>query len=454
MRIFLAEDRASLRKVLAETLERAGYEVLEAPEGRSAMQSIEEGGYDCALFDLKMPVHSGMELLRASRERWPLAPVVLLTAYGSVEAAVAAMKAGAFDFLTKPVDTDHLLMVVDKALDACRRERLSGTMAADLARFPAFQGILGTSDAITAAQEQAARIAPTGTTCLILGETGVGKELFARGIHAASPRKDQPFVAVNCAAIPETLLENELFGHEKGAYTGAHETSIGKFEYANRGTIFLDEIAEMGPSLQAKLLRVLEDRTFYRIGGTRAVSVDVRVVCATNKDLETMVAEGGFRQDLYYRLSAFPIRVPPLKARRQDIPELAGHFLEHYGRELGRTDLKYDGEALEWLVRQDWPGNVRELMNHVERAVILAGPDGAIGTDLLKGGHSATDAGLSTGLPFALVDDPESWLQAESSWRASEILRRCGGDKKRAARILGVTRVQFDALLKAGEAGG
>ncbi len=453
MRIFLAEDRASLRNVLAETFERAGYEVLQAPEGRSAMRTIEEGGYDCGLFDLKMPVHSGMELLRASRGHWPLVPVVLLTAYGSVEAAVAAMQSGAFDFLTKPVDTDHLLMVVEKALDSCRRERLSGAMAADLARFPAFQGILGKSDAIMQAQEQAARIAPTGTTCLILGETGVGKELFARGIHAASPRKDQPFVAVNCAAIPESLLENELFGHEKGAYTGAHETSIGKFEYANRGTVFLDEIAEMGPSLQAKLLRVLEDRTFFRIGGTRPVSVDVRVLCATNKDLETMVAGGGFRQDLYYRLSAFPIRVPSLNERLNDIPELAGHFLSHYGRELGRSDLAYGGDALEWLTRQDWPGNVRELMNHIERAAILAGPDGTITTDLLKSGESGARAGSAAGLPFGLVDDPEAWLLAETSWRASEILRRCGGDRKRAARIFGVPKSKFEELLKTHDSG-
>jgi DNA-binding NtrC family response regulator len=389
-----------------------------------------------------------MELLGASRGHWPLVPVVLLTAYGSVEAAVAAMKSGAFDFLTKPVDTDHLLLVVEKALDSCRRERLSGAMAADLARFPAFQGILGKSDAIMKAQEQAARIAPTGTTCLILGETGVGKELFARGIHAASPRKDQPFVAVNCAAIPESLLENELFGHEKGAYTGAHETSMGKFEYANRGTVFLDEIAEMGPSLQAKLLRVLEDRTFFRIGGTRPVSVDVRVLCATNKDLEAMVAAGGFRQDLYYRLSAFPIRVPPLSERRDDVPELARHFLPHYGRELSRSDLAYDGDALEWLTRQDWPGNVRELMNHIERAAILAGPDGTITADLLKSGETGARAGSSAGLPFGLIDDPEAWLHAETAWRASEVLRRCGGDKKRAARILGVPKTKLEDLLK------
>ncbi len=452
MRVFLAEDRASLRTVLAETLERAGYEVLQAPEGRIAMQAIGEGGYDCALFDLKMPVHSGMELLRASRERWPLVPVILLTAYGSVETAVAAMKAGAFDFLTKPVDTDHLLVVVDKALDACRKERVRGAVSADLARFPAFQGILGSSEAIGRAQAQAARIAQTATTCLILGETGVGKELFARAIHGASSRKDEPFVAVNCAAIPESLLENELFGHEKGAYTGAHETSIGKFEYANRGTIFLDEIAEMGPSLQAKLLRVLEDRTFYRIGGTRPVAVDVRVLCATNKDLEAMVGSGGFRQDLYYRLSAFPIRIPALKERRGDIHELAAHFLAHYGREMGRTDLEYDEEALDWLERQDWPGNVRQLMNHIERAAILAGPGGGIDKALLQGGEGSS-ASLGTGLPFSQVEDPEAWLADETSWRAAEVLRRCGGDRKRAARILGIPRTRFEDLLKTGPSG-
>ena len=446
MRILLAEDRASLRMVLAETLTRAGYQVVEAAEGRAAMALVEEGGFDLALFDLKMPVHSGTQLLLASRERWPLVPVVLLTAYGSVEVAVSAMKSGAFDFLSKPIDTDHLLIVVERALDASRQERRQESLETELGRSPIFQGIVGGSDALRKVQEEAAKIARTDTTCLILGETGVGKELFARAIHDGGPRRDEPFVAVNCAAIPATLLENELFGHEKGAYTGAHESRMGRFELAHRGTIFLDEIGEMGPELQAKLLRVLEEKRFTRVGGARPVIVDVRVLCATNRELSELIRAKLFREDLYYRLSAFPIRIPPLRERREDIPPLAAHFVNHFRQELARPSLRLVPEAEDWLVSQPWPGNVRELMNRIERAAILAEADGAITPAILAGGGGGTSP--SVGVPeFSSLQDPEEWLREEERWRAVEILRRCGGDRRRAARILGLTPVRMNELL-------
>ncbi len=450
MRVMLAEDRSSLRQALSETLRRAGFEVAEAADGRAAMELVEAGGYDLALFDLKMPVMSGLDLLKASRARWPLTPAILLTAYGSVEVAVEAMKVGAADFLPKPVDPEHLLAVVRRTLEAGRDTRVKEALATDLSRSPAFQEIVGESPALRAAQDAAARIAPTDTTCLLLGETGSGKELFARAIHRASPRAKEPFVAVNCAAIPGTLLENELFGHEKGAYTGAHETRIGRFEFAQHGTIFLDEIGEMSPELQAKLLRVIEEKAFTRVGGVRLVSADVRILCATNRDLEAMIAERTFRQDLYYRLSAFPIRIPSLRERREDIPALAARFVAHFRRELGRPELELTPEAVALLSSQPWPGNVRELMNRIERAAILAKADGRMGVELfaLPGGAPAL---ASPTPPFAGEDDPEAWLEAEGRWRARELMRRCRGDRKRAARLLGISPARLAELL--GESG-
>jgi DNA-binding NtrC family response regulator len=404
-----------------------------------------EGGFDLCLFDLKLPVHSGLDLLQAMKERWPSVPVILLTAYGSVETAVAAMKAGAFDFLSKPVDPDLLLVLSRRALEADRAMRVVQALHDDLSRSPAFQGMVGESEAFRACQREAGRLAPTDSTVLLLGETGSGKELFARAVHAMSPRKSQPFVAVNCAAIPAGLLENELFGHEKGAYTGAHESKMGRFELAHRGTLFLDEIGEMHADLQAKLLRVLEDHTFYRVGGTHLVKADVRLVCATNRNLEEAVEGGLFRRDLYYRLSALPVRIPSLRERPGDVRLLAAHYLAHFVRELGRPGLSITGEALAYLESQPWPGNVRELVNRIERAAILA--DGPIGPDLLQSGARQAPAGAPEVL-LGHPSDPEGWLAAEERWRAAEVLRRCGGDARRAARILGIKGELFQRLLR------
>ena len=445
-RILLAEDRASLRQAGAEVLRRNGFEVLEASDGRTAMEKVAEGGYDLALFDLKMPGHSGLELLKASRSRWPLAPVIVLTGYGSIEVAVEAMKVGATDFLSKPVDWDHLLLLVTRALDAGRQERVREVLESDLARSPAFQSVVGESPALALAMGEALRIAPTDTTCLLLGETGAGKEVFARAIHRGSPRAKEPFVAVNCAAIPGTLLENELFGHEKGAYTGAHEARVGRFEYAHRGTIFLDEIGEMSPDLQAKLLRVLEEKTFTRVGGVRPITVDVRILCATNRDLEEMMAEKAFRQDLYYRLSTYPIRIPPLRERRGDIAPLARHFLAHFRRELGRISLTLSAEAVTYLEGQAWPGNVRELMNRIERAAILSDRNGRIGLEHFQGATIGPPKSVRS-LPPAGEKDPEAWLALESKWRAREVVGRCAGDRRRAARVLGLTATKLAEAL-------
>jgi DNA-binding NtrC family response regulator len=444
MRILLAEDRASLRAALAESLERAGFDVAQAGEGLEAMALVEEGSYDLAILDLKMPAHSGLELLEASKARWPSRPVILLTAYGSVETAVSAMKAGADDFLSKPVDPDHLLLVVKRALEADRAGRVYEAMSDDLARHPAFMGIVGKSEALNRAQEEAMRVAQTGATVLLLGETGVGKELFARAIHAASPRARQPFVAVNCAALPQGLLENELFGHEKGSYTGAHESRMGKFELAHRGTLFLDEIGEMHPDLQAKLLRVLEERSFLRIGGLRPVTVDVRLICATNRDLMELAGRNEFRRDLYYRLNAFPITIPPLRERREDIPLLAEAALGRLRRELGRRSLRFSQGTLEAIASQDWPGNVRELMNRIERAAILSGKDGSIGPEAFGGG-SLGSVPADDPAPAA-QGDPEAFLEAERAWRVRQVVRLCGNDLKKASRLLGMPLPALKAI--------
>ncbi len=450
MRVLLAEDRASLRQALAETLRRAGFDAFEAGEGKAAMAFVEEGGYDLALFDLKMPVHSGLDLLRASKARWPLTPVVMLTAYGSVEVAVEAMKVGAADFLAKPVDPEHLLIVVRRAIEVNRAERVHDALSADLTRSPAFQDLIGESPVMRRAQEAALKLAATDTTGLLLGETGSGKELFARAIHRASPRAREPFVAVNCAAIPGTLLENELFGHEKGAYTGAHETRIGRFEFARHGTIFLDEIGEMSPDLQAKLLRVFEEKTFTRVGGVRPIPADVRILCATNRDLEAMVAAKAFRMDLYYRLNAFPIRVPSLRERPEDIPLLADHYVAHFRREMGRPNLALHPEALAYLKDQPWPGNVRELMNRLERAAILCGADGLMEAGLF-GGSTSEPSSAQAPPPFPAAGDPEAWLAAEERWRAAQVLRLCGGEGRRAARLLGISSGRLARLVGEGE---
>lgn len=447
MRILLAEDRASLRAAFAESLSRAGYAVECASDGREALAKIEAGGYDLALFDLKMPVHSGLELLEFSKSHHPAVPVVVLTAFGTVETAVAAMKAGAYDFLLKPVDAEHLLLLVGRALEADRAARVEAALREDLTRHPAFAGIVGKCPALLAAQEEARKVAATDATVLLLGETGTGKELFARAVHAASPRAAQPFVAVNCAAIPGGLLENELFGHEKGAYTGAHEARMGKFELAHRGTLFLDEIGEMHADLQSKLLRVLEDRCFQRVGGTRTLKVDVRLVFATNQELDARVAEGSFRRDLFYRISAFPISIPPLRERAGDFPLLADALLARLSRELGKKGLSLNPEALAWAEAQPWPGNVRELANRLERAAILCGPSGNIGIGELGGAEgSSAPSSAAANPPFATTD-PEEWLARESAWRSRELLRLCGGDVKRAARLQGLSVTAFQKLL-------
>ena len=370
--LLLVEDKNELRAMLRKALERAGYTVDEAPDGTAAIQKIRARRYLLVLTDLKLPGASGLEVLRASKSADATIPVILLTAFGSVEEAVTAMKEGAFDFLQKPVDLDHLKLLVQRAAQQQEMLRENILLREEYAARYGFPRIVGEDSSIREVSQQIQRVAATDSTALLLGESGTGKELFARAIHHLSPRREQPFVALNCAAIPEGLVENELFGHEKGAFTGAGARKVGKMDLAHRGTLFLDEIGELPLAIQAKLLRVLEERRFERVGGTQSIDVDVRIVVATNRDLRKLIEEKLFREDLYFRISAVPMTIPPLRERGEDVLMLAQHFLEKFSREFAKPGLELSEDAKERLLSYRWPGNVRELQNTLERAVILA----------------------------------------------------------------------------------
>jgi DNA-binding NtrC family response regulator len=369
--ILIVEDKDALRQMWRLTLERAGYGVVEAADLKQARQALRRRPPTVVLTDLRLPDGTGLEVLRAAKALDPDVPVVVLTAYGSIEEAVAAMKDGAEDFLQKPVDPDHLLLVLERLVETHRLRRACLLMREEYARRYGFPRIIGDSPAMQQVGQQLQRVAPTETTVLLLGESGTGKELFARAIHHLSHRRQAPFVAINCAAIPETLVENELFGHEKGAFTGADGRQVGKFELARGGTLFLDEIGELPLAVQSKFLRALESRTITRIGGGQEIGVDVRVVAATNRDLAAAVAARTFREDLYYRLAVFTLEIPPLRERREDIPALANYFAEKYGREIRRRRVTLSPAALKALQDYDFPGNIRELENCIERACIL-----------------------------------------------------------------------------------
>src|SRR5882757_2759836 len=339
--LLLVEDKTELRTMLRKALERAGYAVDEAPDGAAGIQKVRARRYLMVITDLKMPGASGLDVLRETKQADGAIPVLLLTAYGSVEEAVAAMKEGAFDFLQKPVDLEHLKLLVQRAARQQELLRENLLLREEYAARYGFPRIVGEHASIRGISQQIQRIAATDSTALLLGESGTGKELFARAIHHLSNRREQPFVALNCAAIPEGLVENELFGHERGAFTGAGARKVGKMDLAHRGTLFLDEIGELPLAIQAKLLRVLEDRRFERVGGTQLIEVDVRILAATNKDLRDAVAAKSFREDLFFRVAAVPITIPPLRERGNDVLLLADHFLEKFSREFAKPGSSF-----------------------------------------------------------------------------------------------------------------
>jgi len=372
VKILLVEDKDSLRLMLSTALKKAGYTVDEAADGNIAAEKIRKQPYHLVLTDLRLPTLSGLEILKIQKDIDTTIPVLIMTAFGTIEEAVQAMKEGAFDFVPKPVDISHLFLLVERALEQ-RRLMLENTLLKEeVQRTYGIPKIIGDSAAIQTVSREIQRVAPTDATVLLTGESGTGKEVFSRAIHQLSPRRDKSFVTVNCAAIPQTLIENELFGHEKGSYTGAFTRKIGKFELADQGTMFLDEIGELHMSVQAKVLRVIEEQSFERIGGLETIRINTRVVAATNRNLQDQVGKKEFREDLFFRLSVFPIHIPPLRERMSDVRLLAQFFVEKFAKELHRQGLHLSPEAARALEEYSWPGNVRELQNTIERAVILS----------------------------------------------------------------------------------
>ena len=453
--LLLVEDKNELRAMLRKALERVGYVVEEAPDGAAAIQKIRARRYLLVITDLKLPGASGLDILRATKNADATIPVLLLTAFGSVEEAVTAMKDGAFDFLQKPVDLDHLKLLVQRAARQQELLRENLLLREEYAARYGFPRIVGEHASIREVSQQIQRVAGTDSTVLLLGESGTGKELFARAVHHLSPRREQPFVALNCAAIPEGLVENELFGHEKGAFTGAGARKVGKMDLAHRGTLFLDEIGELPLAIQAKLLRVLEERRFERVGGTQSIDVDVRIVVATNRDLGKLIDEKLFREDLYFRISAVPLTIPPLRERGDDVLLLAQSFLEKFSREFAKPGLELSTGASERLASYRWPGNVRELQNTLERAVILA--DGlSIRPDELQLPSARPDP---QSLPAGMLPEKFNWEGSleEITGRAvnhvervvlESALRECKWNKTRAAEKLGVSPKTLLAKLR------
>ncbi len=372
MKILLVEDKDSLRKMLSTAIQKAGYTVDEAADGDVAAEKIRKQPYQLVITDLRLPTLSGLEILKIQKEIDPTIPVLLMTAYGTIEEAVDAMKQGAFDFVPKPIDVSHLMLLIDRALVQRRLLIENILLKEEFQRAYGIPKIIGDSPAIQSVSQAIQRVAPTDATVLLTGESGTGKEVFSRAIHQLSSRRDKPFVTVNCAAIPHTLIENELFGHEKGSYTGAFARKIGKFEVADQGTMFLDEIGELHISVQAKVLRVIEEQSFERIGGLETIRVNTRVIAATNRDLQDLVEKREFREDLFFRLSVIPIQIPPLRERLSDVRLLGQFFVDKFSRELHRQGLELSPEAARSLEEYSWPGNVRELQNTIERAVILS----------------------------------------------------------------------------------
>ena len=437
--VLVVEDRPSLRTMLRRTLEAKGYSVEEAADAVEARACLASSRVSVVLTDLRLPRGNGMEVLQAARETDTNLPVIVMTAYGTIEDAVDAMKQGAFDFLSKPVDTDHLLVLMERAIDQRRLLIENLILKEEYASRYGFPQIIGEDRALQEVSLSLQRAAPTDTTVLLLGESGTGKELFARALHQLSPRRKGPFLAINCAAIPEHLLENELFGHEKGAFTGANARKIGKLEMANRGSVLLDEIGELPLALQSKLLRVLQERKFERVGGTSTLAIDIRIIAATNRDLKKAVEEKLFRDDLYYRLSVFPIAIPPLRSRRGDIPLLARHYVERFCRELGKPVMAISEESEQRLLSYDWPGNVRELANCLERAVILC--DGwELTPDLLGfGPEGATRPPTGLDLSGSLAQVSRRAAAMAENEKIRQVLKDVGGDRGKAAEELQVS---------------
>ena len=438
--LLIVDDENSFRTLIGRELERAGYEVSGVAGIGDARRALQRA-FDVVLLDVRMPDGSGLELLPEIKEQWPTTEVIMLTAFGTVEEAIRAMKQGAYDFLTKPCKLAELEAVLEKALERQQLHRNKTALSHEVERLQPTDGVVGTTAEMKELFDLVARVARTDTTVLIRGESGVGKEVVARAVHRQSLRAHQPFIVVDCAALHENLLQSELFGHEKGAYTGAGSLKHGLFEVANRGTLFLDEIAELTPGLQVRLLRVLQNHTFRRLGGNTDITVDVRVIAATNRSLENMIKEGSFREDLFFRLNVVPLHIPPLRQRREDLPNLIEYFCRT-SSVAPRRGTRVSPEAIEVLKRYSWPGNVRELENVIERALILC-DDG-----LIRPEH------LPMGVRMAPAFEPEpgagEWptLEELEMRYIRRVLDHCRGHRQNAARMLGISERNLYRKLK------
>lgn len=446
--ILLAEDKESMAQMLMTALKSEGYEVAWAATGREAIAKFKESRFDLVISDLKLPYHTGLDILTMVKESRPTVPVILMTAFGTVETAVKAVKDGAFDFITKPFEPDHLLLLIKKALQGQKTLSENMILKDEYSENLNFPKMIGKSQKLMEMIEIVKKVSRNKTTVLLGGESGTGKELVAKALHLLSPRKENPFIAINCAAIPRDLLESELFGHERGSFTGATEKKLGKFELADKGTIFLDEIGDMDLGLQAKMLRVLEEQELMRVGGSHRVRVDVRVIAATNKDLKEGIAHKTFREDLYFRLNVFPIVIPPLRERKEDILPLAEHFIDYYCNEMKKEPKTLSPEAIIELQRHPWFGNIRELQNSIERAVILSDRE-------ILPLHLGLRSILPVGTDLNQEHPPELLMEGglmEASARAGKVveskmikkvLEQTDGNKTRAAEIL---KISFKTL--------
>ncbi len=441
-RILIVDDEPSMLEFLEIMLKKEGYAVSTAKSGEEAIARLGQEPFDLVVTDIQMPEVTGLDVLRRAKDVAPDAAVIMITAFASAETAVEAMKEGAYDYITKPFKVDEIKLVIKNALERRNLSRENLLLKKELKSKYNFSNIIGSSPEMLKVYSLIQRVAGTRTNVLISGESGTGKELVAKAIHYNSPRRDKPFVTINCGAIPENLMESELFGHKKGSFTGAVANKIGLFEAANEGTIFLDEIGELTPPIQVKLLRAIQERTFKPVGGTEDVTVDVRIISATNKDLEKEVAAGTFREDLFYRLNVIQIKLPPLRERREDIPILAQHFLEKYAKELGKDIRKISAEAMNLLTAYSYPGNVRELENIIERSVALESSN-VILQESLPSFLARREAGPGG---FGVVPDiPPEGVNLEDLVGALErtlllkALERTNGVKKKAAKLLKIS---------------
>jgi DNA-binding NtrC family response regulator len=449
-RLLIADDDEVSCQLFAEALDAEGFHVDQATSGDDAMRLLGAAHYDLLVIDVRMPGTSGLDVTRVAHEKYPTLPIIVMTAFGSIETAVEAIHEGAFDFISKPMNLAELKKIVARALaQRSLQHRVDNRSDTDPGRSSELGKIIGKSPAMLEVYKTVARAAPTKSTVLILGESGTGKELIARAIHEHSPRANHPFVAVDCGALTETLLESELFGHMRGSFTGALADKKGVFEEAQGGTCFLDEVGGISPNLQARLLRVLQEHEIRRVGGKDWIPVDVRVVAATNRDLAEAVAKGEFRQDLYYRLDVITIQLPPLRERADDIPLLAEHFLKYYGHENGKSVPVFSDAAMELLRSHPWPGNIRELENAIEQAVALSYQPVLTPEDLPREVRERRPGpAASLGVPseqFALADTPS--LEEVKKRYVLHVLQRAGGNVSATARILNVDRRSLYRML-------